>query len=93
VKLRRQLLLAIGACAIGKPVRVLAQQRAKVWRVGFLTAQRRPESLQAGIFGAFLNAMRELGYVEGKNLSVEWRFADGRYARFPGLAAELVQLE
>jgi putative ABC transport system substrate-binding protein len=92
VKLRRQLLLAIGACAMGQPLRAFAQQRAKVWRVGFLTPQRRPESLQTGIFGAFLNAMRELGYVEGQNLSVEWRFADGRYAHLRDLAAELVQL-
>ena len=37
--------------------------------------------------------MRELGYVEGKNLVIEWRFADGQYERLPGLAAELVQLK
>ena len=37
--------------------------------------------------------MRELGYVEGKNLVVEWRFADGKFERLPGLAAELVQLK
>ena len=37
--------------------------------------------------------MRELGYVEGKNLVIEWRFADGKLERLPGLAAELVQLK
>jgi putative ABC transport system substrate-binding protein len=37
--------------------------------------------------------MRELGYVEGKNLVVEWRFADGNFERLPGLAADLVQLK
>jgi putative ABC transport system substrate-binding protein len=37
--------------------------------------------------------MRELGYVEGKNLVIEWRSADGKAERLPGLAAELVQLK
>ena len=42
-------------------------------------------------FGAMLQDLRELGYVEGKNLVIEWRFADGKYERFAGMAAELVQ--
>jgi putative ABC transport system substrate-binding protein len=37
--------------------------------------------------------MSELGYVEGRNLVIEWRFADGEYERLPGMAAELVQLK
>ena len=37
--------------------------------------------------------MRELGYVEKGNLAIEWRFADGNYERFPGLAAELVRMK
>jgi putative tryptophan/tyrosine transport system substrate-binding protein len=90
VELRRRLVFAIAACAVGTPV--LAQGRGKVWRVGFLTPQRRPGSLETGIFGAFLNGMRELGYAEGRNLSVEWRFADGRYEQLGELAAQLVQL-
>jgi len=88
--LRRQLLLAIGACVVGTPSGVFAQPAGKVWRVGFLTPQRRPESLQSGISGAFLDGMRELGYVEGKNLAMEWRFAEDQFERLPGLAAELV---
>ena len=72
------------------PRTLFAQPRGKVWHVGFLTPQRRPDSFKAGIFGAFLNGMRELGYLEGKNLMVEWRFAEGRYERLAGLARELV---
>lgn len=89
MNLRRRLLLALGAGAM-LPAGARAQPR--VWRVGFLAPQRRPKSLEAGIFGAFVAGMREAGYVEGRNLSVEWRFADDRYDRLPELAADLVRV-
>jgi hypothetical protein len=41
---------------------------------------------------AFAQGLRELGYVEGRNINIEWRFAEGRLDRFPQLAAELVRL-
>lgn len=68
-----------------------AQQQGKVWRVGILS----PTSVSLSSFNtnAFLKGMRELGYVEGKNLVIEWRFADGKLERLPSLAAELVQLK
>lgn len=87
---RRKLLFAIGAGALAAPFASFAQQQGKVWRVGFLTAGR-PAAL--GSAGAFRQGMRELGYVEGKNLVIEWRFTDGKVERLPGLAAELVQLK
>ena len=84
-------LVALGAAA--GPVASFAQQQGKVWRVGFLSLEPRSDSLMSQDIGAFLKGMRELGYVEGKNLVVEWRFADGKFERMPGLAAELVQLK
>ena len=60
---------------------------------GFPVTACRPDSLDSDIYGAFLQGMRELGYVEGKNLVIEWRFAEGKNERLPGLAAELVQLK
>ena len=63
----------------------------KAWRIGFLSLSS--ASLSSQNTDAFLKGMRELGYVEGKNLVVEWRFADGKFERLPGLAAELVQLK
>jgi putative ABC transport system substrate-binding protein len=81
-------LLALGAA----PLDARAQPPEKVWRVGFLTPRRRPESMDTDFLGAFPRGLRELGYVEGRNLVIEWRFADGRFERLPDLAAELVRL-
>ena len=83
---RRKLIIALGANALTAPFGSFAQQQGKVWRVGFLS----PTSANTN---AFLKRMLELGYVEGKNLVIEWRFADGKLERLPGLAAELVQLK
>jgi putative ABC transport system substrate-binding protein len=82
-------LLALGAV----PLVCHAQQQGKIWRVGYLTLRRRPDSIDADFTGAFPRGMRELGYVEGKNLVIEWRFADGEAERLPDLAAELVRLK
>lgn len=87
---RRKLLMALAAS--GSPAAVRAQQR-KVWLVGFLALPTRPDRLEASRFGAFVRGMRELGYVEGDNFKIEWRFAGGDIAQLPRLAAELVALK
>ena len=90
---RRKLLVTLGAGALAfaAPPGSFGQQQGKVWRVGFLLPGA--GSLSSANAGAFLKGMRELGYIEGKNLVIEWRFADGKLERLPGLAAELVQLK
>ncbi len=88
---RRRLLLAAGLLALGGSGYAHAQSERKVWRVGFLSARRRPALLDTDYYGAFPRRMHELGYVEGSNLTIEWRFADGDYERLPGMAAELAQ--
>jgi putative ABC transport system substrate-binding protein len=90
---RRRLLVALGAGALGAPLACFAQQPGKVWRVGFLSARSRPVSLDSDEYGGFPQGMRELGYVEGKNLLIEWRYAEGKYERLPELLAELVRLK
>jgi putative ABC transport system substrate-binding protein len=69
-----------------------AQQTAKkVPRIGFLTTGGRATSA-AGV-EAFRQGLRELGYVEGKNINIEYRYAEGRFERLPELAKELVRLK
>ena len=89
---RRKLIVALGASAIAAPFGSFAQQQGKVWRIGFLSSRSRPVSIDSDVFGAFRLGMRELGYVEGKSLVIEWRFADSKLERLPDLAAELVRL-
>src|SRR6266545_4991554 len=68
-----------------------AQQPTKIPRIGFLSASS-PAALSSRI-EAFRQGLRELGYVEGKNIVIEWRSAEGKLDRLPALAAELVRLK
>jgi len=89
---RRQLAIAAGAAALAAPFGAYAQQPGKVWRVGFLADSARPASIDAHFHGAFVRGMRDLGYVEGKNLSMAWRYAENRPELLDALASELVRL-
>ncbi len=88
---RRELLIALGACALAAPLAPFAQQQGKVPRIGFLIAETL--SGQASRIEALRAGLRDLGYVEGRNIAIELRPADGDYDRLPGLAAELVRLK
>jgi putative ABC transport system substrate-binding protein len=88
---RRDTLLAL--LVLGTPLRSFAQPQGKIWRVSFLSLPGRPDSIDSNAYGVFPRGMRELGYVEGKNLALEWRFADGKVERLPGLATELVKMK
>jgi putative ABC transport system substrate-binding protein len=68
-----------------------ADQQGKVWRVGVLLPAGPPTTSLSPEAAALHRGLRELGYAEGKNLQVAWRYAGGQYDRFAGLAAELVQ--
>lgn len=88
---RRRFILICTGILIAAPFTSFAQQSGKVWRIGFLTTRSRPSSLETDYLGAWVPKLNELGYVEGKNLTIDWRFADGDNDRLPGLAAELVR--
>ena len=68
-----------------------AQQTARVIRIGVLDANS--EAVAAGRREAFRQGLRELGHVEGQDITITFRYADGKLDRIPGLAAELVQLK
>jgi putative ABC transport system substrate-binding protein len=88
---RRRLLTFVALAAL--PALPALAQSARVWKVGVLSIRPRPLSLEADVqYGPFIAGLRDLGYVEGRNLAIEWRFAHGNYGLLPGLAAELVGL-
>ena len=82
---------AISAACLSLPLQAVAQTPSRTFRVGILAPRRRPDSLESDYFGQIPAGLRELGYVEGRNLSIEWRFADGEYGRLPELAMGLVR--
>ena len=88
---RRKLLKVVGAGVATASFPAFAQQQPKIWRVGFLALAPRPADLASHFYGGFVRGMRELGYVEGKNLVIEWRVAGGDIKRLPALAMELVR--
>ena len=95
---RREFITLLGGAAAGWPLAARAQQPAKVHRVGWI-ASASPVSDLVGAnpnntaVRGFVQALRELGYVEGKNLVLEWRSAELRLERLPELVAELVGLK
>src|SRR6266852_3267101 len=73
------------------PLAAEAQAPAKVSRIGFLSSRSPADT--ARYLDAFRQGLRELGYVEGQTIAIEYRFAEGQPERLPGLAAELVRLK
>ena len=88
---RREFITLLGSGFAGWPLAARGQQPVKVWRIGFLSAVSR--SAASGSYAALAQGMRELGYVEGKDFVIEWRSVEGKYERFPEIAAELVRLK
>ena len=86
---RRKLVVALGAGALAVPFSSFAQQQGKVWRIGFLSSRPGIDDYTE----ALRQGLRELGYIEGQNLVIEWRFVKGKADLYPGLAAELVRLK
>ena len=73
------------------PFSAQAQQPAKIPRIGFLVTSALSANLART--AAFRQGLRDLGYVDGKNIVIEWRYAEGKADRLPSLAAELLRLE
>jgi ABC-type uncharacterized transport system substrate-binding protein len=89
--IRRRDFIAAAAGAAAWPMAAPAQQSAKVPRIGFLFyGSPGPPSPE---LDAFQQGLRELGYIEGQNVTVEYRFARGQVERLPELAGELVRLK
>jgi len=87
---RREFISLLGGAAAAWSLAARAQQPAKVWHIGML--ETTSAALNAANFAAFREGLRDLGYVEGQNLAIEYRSSD-RAEGFPDLATELVRLK
>ena len=88
---KRVVRLALGTLLLTLSFRVEAQQPEKIFRIGILVAPS--ASFISSRLEAFRQRLHELGYVEGKNIVIEYRYAEGKLDRLPDLAAELVALK
>jgi putative ABC transport system substrate-binding protein len=87
---RREFLGALGGATVAWPLTARGQQAGKIRQVGFITGGSRAASSE--ILSGFPQGMRDLGYVEGRDFTIQWRYAEGKYERFGSFAAELVKL-
>src|SRR4051812_49925850 len=86
---RREFITLLGGAAAAWPLAARAQQPATS-TIGFVSSRAPGES--AGVVAAFRQGIGEAGFVEGQNLAIAFRWAEGRYDRLPALVAELVNL-
>jgi len=84
----RRAFIATATAILVAPLAADAQQAAKVPRIGFLGNST--AALEANLVGPFREGLRDLGYVEGRDVLIEYRWAGGKYERFPALIGELV---
>src|SRR6266446_7898123 len=87
---RRTFMAMLTGGIVVAPLAAEAQQAAKVARIGYLALNL---AAAPHLTEAFRQGLRDLGYVEGRNLVIEYRSAEGKPERFPALAAELVALK
>jgi len=88
---RRAFLTGLSGSLLAAPLTAEAQPAAKVPRIGFLGNST--AALEANLVGPFREGLRELGYVEGRSILIEYRWAEGKNERLPALIAELIALK
>src|SRR5437867_3716340 len=86
--MRLAIICVVAILVFGAPLAIWAQPAGKVHRIGFLGNST--AALEAHLVGPFREGLRDLGYVEGQNIVIEYRWAEGKYERFPALIAELL---
>jgi putative tryptophan/tyrosine transport system substrate-binding protein len=87
---RREFIGSVASGLLAAPLAVEAQQAAKIARIGYLAGNL---AATPHLQEAFRQGLRDLGYVEGRNVVIEYRSAEGKLERFPALAAELIALK
>ena len=90
---KRIVCFVLGAMLLALSFRADAQQPGKVPRIGFLTTGSASDPRNAASMDTLRQALRDLGYVEGKNINFEYRYTEGKFEQLPSLAEELVRLK
>ena len=90
---RRVFMASLASGLLAAPMAGEAQPWEKVPRIGYLSPGSSSDSARLRRFEAFRQGLRERGYVEGQNVAIESRWAEGKYDRYPTLAADLVRLK
>jgi putative ABC transport system substrate-binding protein len=90
---RRAFLALVSVCLLAAPLAAGAQQTRKVPRIGFLSPSSLSDPRTALLVEAFQQGLRELGWVEGQNIAIEYRWAEERAERLPDLASNLASLK
>src|SRR6266581_1326136 len=89
---RRAFITAVAVSLSAKPLTVIGQTAGRVYRLGILHTGTWTPSDRINLGNWIPEALRELGYIEGRNLIVERKYAEGNFDRLPALARELVEL-
>ena len=84
---RREFIGLLGGSLVGTTLAARAQAPAKIWRIGIVV-----EGMRSPAYDGFLRGMDDLGYVAGKNYTIEWRFADGRFLRILQVVGDFAKL-
>src|ERR1700751_5998396 len=85
---RRTFVALLGGVVAAWPIAARAKHGGKIPRIGFMGTST--AELEANLIGPFREGLREHGYEEGRNIEIVFRWAEGRYERFPDLIAELI---
>src|SRR5215510_2871218 len=88
---RRKFMAALGSAAVAWPIATRAQQGERVRKIGVLQGLAPNDPEYNRRIAGFRQGLRELGWVEGRNITLEIRYPEGKLDRLPGFAAELVQ--
>jgi len=88
---RREFITLVGGAAVAWPLAARAQQPAKLPTIGYLGAST--PSFDSHRVGAFVQRLRERGWIEGRTVTIEYRWSEGRTERYPEIAAEFMRLK
>jgi len=88
---RREFLGMLGGAAVAKPNVVRAQQAIRLRTVGYLGSAT--AATMSPLIAAFVQRLRQLGWIEGRNIAIEYRYGEGRADRYAEIAAEFVRMK